>query len=160
MKPITTLTLALALTLALGAPALAASTDHGGMNHGSMDHNAMQAEGPAPSMHDGMKAMEHNLHLMKQDVAAMHDPAARDAAMKAMNGHMTDMHHGMAAVEGQAKASGDGTAQAAMKQMNKDMMTTMKGMGLMKQNPDAAIPMMQDGIRKMEHTMGQLKGHK
>ena len=69
------------------------------------------------------------------------------------------MHHGMAAVEGHAKKNHNKDMQASMKQMNKDMMMLMKGMGMMKKAPDAAIKMMEDGNMKMEKTMKKMKGN-
>jgi hypothetical protein len=170
MKKLATLTIACALTLLMAGFAAAASMDHGShgdhdtaastMDHGAtptMDHGAPSA---APSAEEAMQAMQHNLELMKQDVAAMRDPAGRDKAMADMNGHMTDMHHAMAAMDGHAKHNGDTAMQASMKQLNKDMMTVMKGMGAYKKSPEAGIPMMEDGLNRMDSTMrGMGHGH-
>lgn len=163
MKRLATLTLVCALTLLTAGLAAAASTmDHG--NHGThgaasstMDHGTPAA---APSAEEAMQAMQHNLELMKQDVAAMRDPAGRDKAMADMDGHMNDMHHAMAAMDGHAKHNGDTAMQAAMKQLNKDMMAVMKGMGAYKKSPEAGIPMMEDGLNRMDATMrGMGHGH-
>jgi hypothetical protein len=146
MKKTTTLAVALALTLLFSGLSFAMDMNHADMKAGDM----------AP--HESMKVMEQNLQMMKKDVAAMKDPAQRQAAMKAMNGHMTDMHHGMAAMEAHAKKSGDQKMEASMKQINKDMMTTMKGMGLMRRDADKAVSMMNQGLDGMEKTMVKMKG--
>lgn len=146
MKKTTTLAVALAMTLLFSGLAFAMDMNHGDMKAGDM------------TTHESMQVMRDNLDMMKKDVAAMKDPAQRQAAMKAMNGHMTDMHHGMAGMEAHAKKSGDHKMEASMKQMNKDMMTTMKGMGLMKKDADKGMSMMNEGLDKMEKTMMQMKG--
>ncbi len=148
MKKLTTITMALALTLLMTGFAFAMQ----GMDHGNMKAGDM-------SVHDSMQVIEKNLNMMKMDVETMKDPAKRMDAMKTMNGHMTDMHHGMAGVEAHAKKNHDAAMEADMKQMNKDMMMTMKGMGMMKKDPDAAIKMMEDGNMKMEQTLNKLKGN-
>ena len=147
MKKLTTITLALALTLLVSGMALAMQ----GMDHGSMNAGDM-------NVHESMKAMEDNLALMKQDVQTMKDEGQRKAAMDAMNKHMTDMHHGMAGVEAHAKKNNDAKLEALMKQLNKEMMITMKGMGVAKKDAAQGIPMMLDGIGKMEKTTAQMKG--
>jgi hypothetical protein len=48
--------------------------------------------------------------------------------------------------------------EASMKQINKDMMTTMKGMGLMRRDADKAVSMMNQGLDGMEKTMVKMKG--
>jgi hypothetical protein len=146
MKKTTTLAVVLAMTLLFSGLAFAMDMNHGDMKAGDM------------TTHESMQVMRDNLDMMKKDVAAMKDPAQRQAAMKAMNGHMTDMHHGMAGMEAHAKKSGDHKMEASMKQMNKDMMTTMKGMGLMKKDADKGMSMMNEGLDKMEKTMMQMKG--
>jgi hypothetical protein len=147
MKKLTTITLALALTLLVSGLALAMQDmDHGDMKAGDMN------------MHDSMKVVEDNLALMKKDVNAMKDEGRRKAAMEAMNKHMTEMHHGMAGVEAHAKKNHDAKMEALMKQLNKDMMITMKGMGVTKKNADKGIPMMMDGINRMEKTTAKMKG--
>ncbi len=147
MKKLTAITTALALTLLVSGFAFAMQ----GMDHGNMKAGDM-------SVHDGMQVVETNLNMMKTDVETMKDPAQRQAAMSAMNKHMTDMHHGMAAMEGHAKKNHDTGMEASMKQLNKEMMITMKGMGMMKKDPDAAIRMMEEGNMKMEKTLMQMKG--
>ncbi|WP_243545646.1 hypothetical protein [Pseudodesulfovibrio tunisiensis] len=156
MKKITTVFLTLALVAMTAVPAFADSHMNHGSNHGEMSHGTMEKQGAA-SMHDGMKTMEDNLHMMQMDVDQMKAPEARKAAMASMDTHMADMHHGMMTVEEHASQSGNKDMQKAMKQMNKDMMTTMKGMGMMKKNPDAAIPMMTEGIEKMQKTLTHMK---
>lgn len=148
MKKCTTITMALALTLLMSGLALAMQ-DHG-HDHGHMKAGDM-------GLHESMKVMEDNLHMMKKDVEAMKDPANRKAAMGSMDKHMTDMHHGMAGVEHHAKANHDKHMEASMKQLNKEMMTTMKGMGVMKKDAGKGIKMMMDGINKMEKTIGMMK---
>lgn len=166
MKKIVMMSAVALLTLCLSGFALAAShaegmnhgtTDHGTMNHGTMDQGAM-GHGAGMSMEDGMKGMEHNLMLMKQDVAAMQDEAGRAAAMKAMKKHMNDMHTAMMPVKKHAEDSGNSHMQQSMKQIDMDMMTTMKGMGMMKKDPAKAMPMMNEGIDKMLQTMTKMKG--
>ena len=147
MKKLTTITMALALTVLMSSFAFAMK----GMDHGNMKAGDM-------NIHESMKVMEDNLHMMKMDVETMKDPAKRKAAMGSMNKHMTDMHHGMAGVEAHAKKNHDKHMETSMKQINKDMMTTMKGMGVAKKNADKGIPMMMDGIRKMEKTIEKMKG--
>jgi hypothetical protein len=147
MKKLTAITTALALTLLVSGFAFAMQ----GMDHGNMKAGDM-------SLHDGMQVVETNLNMIKTDVETMKDPAQRQAAMSAMNKHMTDMHHGMAAMEGHAKKNHDKEMEASMKQMNKEMMITMTGMGMMKKDPDAAIRMMEEGNMKMENTLMQMKG--
>jgi hypothetical protein len=156
MKKITTFAVALALTLMLSGLSFAMDMNHGDMKAGDMNHGDMKTG--EMSGHQSMQAMQENLDMMKKDVAAMKDPAARQEAMKAMNGHMTDMHHGMAGMEAHAKKSGDHKMEASMKQMNKDMMTTMKGMGMMKKDPEKGMSMMNEGLDKMEKSMMQMKG--
>lgn len=147
MKKLTTITMVFALTLLVSGFAFAMKDmDHGDMKAGDM------------SVHESMKVMEDNLHMMKKDVETMKDPAKRKAAMGSMNKHMTDMHHGMAGVEHHAKQNNDKHMQASMKQLNKEMMTTMKGMGVMKKDADKGIKMMNDGIHKMEKTIEKMKG--
>jgi hypothetical protein len=146
MKKLTAITTALALTLLVSGFAFAMQ----GMDHGNMKAKDM-------SVHDGMQVVEKNLNMMKADVETMKDPAQRQEAMSAMNKHMTDMHHGMAAMEGHAKKNHDTEMEASMKQMNKEMMITMKGMGMMKKDPDAAIKMMEEGNMKMEKTLMTIK---
>jgi hypothetical protein len=146
MKRLTTITMALALTLLVSGLAFAMQ---------GMDHGDTKAAGM--SVHDGMRIVEDNLNMMKADVETMKDPARRQEAMSAMNKHMTDMHHGMAAMEGHAKKNHDTGMEASMKQMNKEMMITMKGMGMMKKDPDAAIRMMEEGNMKMEKTLMTIK---
>ena len=87
----------------------------------------------------------------------MKDAAKRKEAMGSMDKHMTDMHHGMMAVEKHAKDSGNKGMQDSMKQINKDMMMVMKAMGKMKKDPDAAISMMQNGNMKMEKILKKMK---
>ncbi|AMK10798.1 hypothetical protein [Pseudodesulfovibrio indicus] len=146
MKKVTTATLVLTLTLLVSGLAFAMDMSHGDMKAGDMT--------PAQSM----KVMEENLQMMKMDVEAMKDPAGREAAMKAMDKHMTDMHHGMAGMEAHAKKQGDAGMQAHMSEMNKEMMTTMKGMGVMKKDADKGMSMMMEGINQMEQTMSKMKG--
>ena len=146
MKKLTTITLALALTLFASGMAFAMQ----GMDHGDMKAGDM-------SMSESMKVLEDNLALMKQDVETMKDEGRRKAAMDAMNKHMTDMHHGMAGVEAQAKMSQNGKMDALLKQLDKEMMITMKGMGVAKKDADKGIPMMMDGIDKMEKTTAKMK---
>lgn len=147
MKKLTTITMALALTVLMSNFAFAMKDmDHGTMTAGDMN------------VHQSLKVMEDNLHMMKMDVETMKDPAKRKDAMGSMNKHMTDMHHGMAGVEAHAKKNHDKHMEASMKQINKDMMTTMKGMGVAKKNADKGIPMMMDGIHKMEKTIEKMKG--
>lgn len=167
MKKPTLFALALTLTLSMAGFASAgtmsnSNMDHGNMNHGSMengsmDHGNMDMQG-AGNAHKGMMQMETNLELMKKDVEAMKSPAGRDAAMKAMNKHMMDMHMGMKSVKDHAHSSGNTGMQKSMKRLDKDMMTTMKGMGLMKKDPDQAVPMMMEGLEGMESTVDSMKG--
>lgn len=145
MKKMTTVTLTLALTLLVSGLAFAMDMDHGDMKAGDM------------SVHESMKVMEDNLALMKKDVDTMKDASQRKAAMGAMKKHMTDMHHGMAGVEAHTKMNHDAKMEASMKQLNKEMMITMKGMGLTKKDADKGIPMMMDGINKMEQTVKKMK---
>lgn len=147
MKKFSTIAIALAMTLLVSGFAFATK---------DMDHSKMKAEDM--SMHDSMQVIEDNLNMMKMDVEKMKDPANRKAAMGTMNKHMTDMHHGMTAIESHAKKNHDKDMQATMKQMNKEMMITMKGMGMMKKDPDAAIKMMEEGNAKMEKTLNKMKG--
>ncbi|MGE4423071.1 MAG: hypothetical protein AB7D39_12300 [Pseudodesulfovibrio sp.] len=146
MKKTTTIALAFALTLLLSGLAFAMDMNHADMKAGDM------------TMQESMKVMKENLQLMHKDVAAMKAPAGRAEAMKAMDTHMTDMHHGMAGMETNAKKSGNQKMEASMKQMNKDMMTTMKGMGVMKKDADKGMELMMDGINKMEKTMSTMQG--
>jgi|GEM_PF-3520510 hypothetical protein len=177
MKKLTLFALALTLTLSMAgfasAKGMGHGNDNGGMNHGSMnsgsmdhsnmssdsgmDHGNMNMEGAA-NAHKGMMQMETNLELMKKDVEAMKSAAGRDAAMKAMNKHMMDMHMGMKSVKDHAHSTGNTGMQKSMKRLDKDMMTTMKGMGLMKKNPDQAVPMMMEGLEGMESTVDSMKG--
>lgn len=147
MKKMTTITLTLALTLLVSGLAFAMDMDHGDMKAGDM------------SVHQSMKVMDENLQMMKKDVEAMKAPAQRKAAMSDMKKHMTDMHHGMAGVEAHAKKNHDTGMEASLKQLNKEMMITMKGMGVFKKNPDQGIPMMMEGIEKMEKTVGKMKSN-
>jgi len=147
MKKLTTITMALALTLLVSGMALAMQ----GMDHGSMHAGDM-------SLHESMKVTEDNLALMKQDVERMKDDGQRKDAMDAMNQHMTAMHHGMAGVKADAQKNHNGKMEALLQQLDKEMMTTMKGMGVTKQDPDKGIPMMMDGINKMGKTVEQMKG--
>lgn len=147
MKKITTITTALALTILLSTVAFAMQ----GMDHGKMKDGDM-------SMHDSMMVMDKNLQMMKKDVENMKNADQRQAAMKSMNKHMTDMHHGMAGVEAHAKKNHDKAMEGSMKKMNKHMMTTMKGMGLAKKNIDEGIPMMMDGLNNMEKVLESMKG--
>ena len=147
MKKFTTITMTLALTLLVSGLAFAMQ----GMNHGNMKADNM-------SIHESMKVMEDNLAQMKADVETMKDPAKRKAAMGEMNTHMTGMHHGMTGVETHAKKNQDKGMEASMKQLNKEMMITMKGMGVSKKDADKGIPMMMDGIMKMEKTIEKMKG--
>ena len=149
MKKFSTIAIALAMTLLVSGFAFAMK---------DMDHSDMKASDKAMTMHESMKVMEDNLNMMKMDVEMMKDPAKRKAAMGSMDKHMTAMHHGMGAVEGHAKKNHDKKMEASMKQMNKEMMITMKGMGKMKKDPDAAIAMMQNGNMKMEKTLKKMKG--
>ncbi|QJB58455.1 hypothetical protein [Pseudodesulfovibrio sp. zrk46] len=149
MKKLTSITMAFALTLLVSSFAFAMQ----GMDHGNMKAGDM-------SVHESMKVMEDNLALMKADVETMKDPAKRKAAMGAMNKHMNDMHHGMAGVEAHAKKNHDKHMEASMKQLNKEMMITMKGMGVTKKDADKGIPMMMDGIHKMENTIQKMKSMK
>ncbi len=149
MKKFSTIAIALAMTLLVSGFAFAMK---------DMDHSDMKANDKAMTMHESMKVMEDNLNMMKMDVETMKDPAKRKAAMGSMDKHMTAMHHGMVAVEGHAKKNHDKEMEASMKQMNKEMMITMKGMGKMKKDPDAAIAMMQNGNMKMEKTLKKMKG--
>lgn len=147
MKRLTTITLTLALTLLVSGLAFAMQDmDHGDMKAGDM------------SVHESMKVMEDNLALMKQDVETMKDETQRKAAMGAMNKHMTDMHHGMEGVKADAKKNHNAKMEAFLKQLDKEMMITMKGMGVTKKDADKGIPMMMDGINKMEKTMEKMKG--
>ncbi|EGB15141.1 hypothetical protein DND132_1935 [Pseudodesulfovibrio mercurii] len=146
MKKLTTLTLTLALTLLVSGMAFAMQ----GMDHGDMKAGDMTVQ-------QSIKVMEDNLALMKQDVETMKDETRRDAAMGAMNTHMTDMHHGMAGVEAHAKMSQNSKMDALLKQLDKEMMITMKGMGVAKKDADKGIPMMMDGINKMEKTTAKMK---
>lgn len=143
----TSISLALALTLLVSSFAFAMK----GMDHGDMKAGDMTA-------HESMKVIEDNLAMMKQDVETMKDESQRKAAMGAMNKHMTDMHHGMAGVEADAKKNHNGKMEAFLKQLNKEMMITMKGMGVTKKDADKGIPMMMDGINKMEKTVEKMKG--
>lgn len=147
MKKMTTITLTLAMAMLISSFAFAMQ----GMDHGDMKAGDM-------SVHESMKVMEDNLALMKQDVNTMKDASQRKAAMGAMKKHMTDMHHGMAGVEAHAKMNHNAKMEASMKQLNKDMMITMKGMGVMKKDADKGIPMMMEGIEKMEATVAKMKG--
>lgn len=157
MKKCTLFAAIAALTLLVSGIAVASSMDHG--SHGdTAAHGQPTATMQDGTMQDGMKTMNDNLDMMKKDVEMMKDPAMRSHAMDAMNTHMTDMHHGMATVEGHAKQKGDTAMQNAMKQMNKDMMTVMKGMGVSRKAPDKGIPMMEDGLREMEKTMTMMQG--
>ncbi|QGY41449.1 hypothetical protein GM415_15435 [Pseudodesulfovibrio cashew] len=149
MKKLTTLTMALALTLLVSGFAFAMQ---------GMDHSAMKAGDM--SMQDSMKVINDNIAMMKADVETMKDAGQRKAAMGAMNKHMTNMHHGMAGVEAHAKANHDTMMEDSMKQLNKDMMVTMKGMGMMKKDADKGISMMEEGIAKMEKAMHSVKGMK
>jgi len=159
MKKITTITLAIALTLLVSGFAYAMQEmTPGTMNHGDMTHGEMKAGDM--NVGESMKAMEDNLAMMKMDVEKMKDPAQRKAAMDDMNKHMTDMHNGMAAVEANAKMTKDAMTEKSMKSMNKDMMTTMKGMGVMKKDADKGMEMMMEGINNMEKTMSMMKGMK
>lgn len=146
MKKLTTITMAFALTLLVSSFAFAMK----GMDHGNMKAGDM-------SVHESMKVMEDNLHMMKMDVETMKDPAKRKAAMGSMNKHMTDMHHGMTGVEAHAKKNHDKHMEGSMKQLNKEMMITMKGMGVAKKDADKGITMMMDGIKKMEKTIEKMK---
>ena len=159
MKKLTILTLALAASLLLSGLAFAGNMDmsHGDMNHGEMKGGDMKGEGAMAPM-EAMKSMESNLEMMKADVAAMKDPAKREAAMGSMNKHMMGMHHGMSAMESHAQSSGDAGMQKGMKELNMGMMETMKGMGMMKKDADAAMPMMNGGLDKMESTLDRMKG--
>ncbi|CCH50212.1 hypothetical protein [Pseudodesulfovibrio piezophilus] len=143
MKKVTSLAIVLAMTLLVSGFAFA-------MDHSTMDAGDMK-------MADSMKVMEDNLALMKKDVETMKDPAQRKAAMTSMNSHMTDLHHGMAAAEGHAKMTKNAHMEASMKQMNKEMMMTMKGMGMAKKDADKGIPMMMDSLNKMEKTLSTMK---
>lgn len=152
MKKLTTITMAFALTLLVSGFAFAMKDmDHG--DHG--DHGSMKAGDMG--LHESIKVMEDNLHMMKMDVQTMKDPAKRKEAMTSMNKHMMDMHHGMAGVEHHAKQNNDKHMKASMKQLNQEMMITMKGMGVTKKNADKGIPMMMDGIEKMEKTIEKMK---
>jgi hypothetical protein len=156
MKKCTIFAAVAALTLLVSGLAVASSSmDHG--SHGDTMQGGMKTmEGDA--MGNGMKTMNDSLSMMKKDVEMMKDPAMRGHAMDAMNTHMTDMHHGMATIEGHAKQKGDTAMQNAMTQMNKDMMTVMKAMGMSKKDPDKGIPMMEDGLKRMEKTMTMMQG--
>lgn len=147
MKKFTTITTALALTMLLSTVAFAMQ----GMDHGKMKNGDM-------SMHESMMVMEKNLQMMKKDVAAMKNADQRQDAMKSMNKHMTDMHHGMAGAEAHAKKNHDMAMESSMKKMNKHMMTTMKGMGLAKKNVDEGMPMMMEGLNNMEKVLESMKG--
>jgi len=151
MKKFAPLALAFALTLLCSGLALAMDMNHGDMNHGEMKADGMTA-------HESMEAMEMNLKMMQKDVDAMRDPAARAEAMKSMDRHMTDMHHGMAGMEGHAEKSGNADMAASMKRLNKEMMGTMKGMGLMRKDADKGLSMMRGGLDKMEKTVMKMKG--
>jgi len=156
MKKLTILAVAAALTLLVSGLAVAASgMDHG--SHGHAEGHGQSTSAPG-SMESGMKTMADNLALMKQDVEKMKDPATRDQAMEAMNTHMTDMHHGMAAVEAHAGHGGDTAMQDAMKQFNSEMMDVMKAMGMSKRNPDQGIPMLEQGLGRLEKTMTMMQG--
>lgn len=157
MKRITILAAVAALTLLVSGLAVAAS----GMDHGSHGHAAdhgQHAAAPGSTLEGGMKTMADNLDLMKKDVEMMKAPAMRDQAMAAMNTHMTDMHHGMAAVEAHAGNTGDTALQDAMKRLNSEMMDVMKAMGMTKRNPDAGIPMLEEGLGKLDKTMTMMQG--
>ncbi|MFH1913557.1 MAG: hypothetical protein ABIK45_04720 [Pseudomonadota bacterium] len=157
MKRITILAAVAALTLLVSGLGIAASNmDHG--SHGVATGHGEHGTTPAVTLESGMKTMTDNLNMMKKDVEMMKDPAMRSHAMDAMNTHMTDMHHGMASAEGHAKQTGDAAMQNAMTQMNKDMMTVMKGMGMSKKDPDKGIPMMEQGLEKLEKTMTMMQG--
>ena len=149
MKKIATLALALAATLLLSGLAFA-----GNMN---MNHGDMKSDGTMAPM-EAMKTMEDNLQMMKGDVAAMKDETKRDDAMAAMGKHMMAMHHGMSAMEAHAKASGDAAMQQSMDELNMGMMDTMRGMGMMKKDMGAAMPMMNGGLDKMQTTMDHMQG--
>ncbi|WP_319583514.1 hypothetical protein [uncultured Pseudodesulfovibrio sp.] len=146
MKKLITITLALALTLLVSSLSFAMQE----MAHGDMKAGDM-------SMHESMKAVDDNLAMMKMDVETMKDATKRKAAMDSMNQHMTDMHHGMAGMEAHAKKNNNGEMEGLLKQLNKEMMITMKGMGMTKKDADKGIPMMMDGINKMEKTTAKMK---
>ncbi len=154
MKKITSIALAMVLTLMFSSAAFAMDM---GAGHGSMGHgDKAMVTGTVP---EGVDMMEKGLTSMKQGMGMMKDSATSAAGMSMMRKEMMPMHKGMSMIE----TACEGTKHAAeiktaMKGGNMGMMKMMKGMGAMKTDTATGMSMMTDGIADMDKAMTTVKG--
>ena len=125
------------------------------MTHGKSGHDGMTHD--MVSSGDGMDQTRHFLMRMKGDVRKMETGGVSKTAMKEMNRNMMSMHGGMDALSRSVRESGDLKAKRSVKVLDQGMMSTMKGMGMVRKDPDKGVGLMKEGIAEMERALDQLR---
>jgi hypothetical protein len=142
MNKVTPLILTFTLTLMAGSLALA------------MD-DELKPEYMA--MRQDVLAMDNAMRGMERAGKDLEDPDLCQEALKAMDGHMTEMRQRMHKVDTYAELSGDMTLTASMHQLDKALTATMQGMGLCLRDRDTAIPMVRDGLDRMRIALDEVR---
>jgi hypothetical protein len=143
MNKVTPLILTFTLTLMVGSLTYA------------MDDGNIRPEYMA--MRQDVLAMDNSMRRMKETVKALRDPLRCREALKDLDRHMTNMRTHMRKVEGYAELSGDMTMSNSLNNLDRAMTETMQGMWQCLRDKDKAIPMVQDGIDRMQSALDEIR---
>jgi hypothetical protein len=142
MNKVTPLILTFTLTLMAGSLALAMDDEL------NPEYVAMRQD---------VLAMDNAMRGMEQSVKDLENPSLCQEAMKALDGHMTEMRQRTHEVETYADLSGDMTMTASLHRLGKAMTATMQGMGLCLRDKDTAIPLIRDGLDRMRRSIDEIR---
>ncbi|WP_319583674.1 hypothetical protein [uncultured Pseudodesulfovibrio sp.] len=137
--------LILALTFALMTGSLAHAMDDGDMRP---EYVAMRQD---------VLAMDANMRQMELDVEDLKVQTRCRDALKSMDRNMSEMRMRMHKVGDYADLSGNMSMKSSLNRLNRALTDTLQGVGQCLRDQGKAIPMIQDGVKRMRTALDEIR---